>query len=154
MEIDEEKIKYYIERGYLDSDDHAKFKYIVEILRLFNIKVDGWMKGSYILNENEGIMFTKVKNENWTDTIDEQYMYELCNPQENKQIARRNDFWGDKTIYIFRKELNDDYEFIGCFKQDENKIDELFGKGVINQRPYKKIDSRVDLTRFNKKLEI
>ena len=151
MEINEEKIKQYIERGYIDTNDHAKFKYIVEILRLFNIKVDGWMRGSYILNKNEGIMFTKIKNENWTDTIDEQYMYELCSAQEDKPIARRNDYWGDKTIYVFRKELNDDYEFIGCFKQDVNKIDELFRQGVNNQRPYKKISSRVDLTKFNKK---
>ena len=86
------------------------------------------MKGSYILNENEGIMFTKVKNKNWTDTLDDQYMYELCNPQADKKIAKRNDYWGDKTIYIFRKEVNDDYEFIGCFKQDEKKIEELFNK--------------------------
>lgn len=150
MEINEEKINYYIKRGYIDIDDHVKFKYIVEILRLFNIKVNDWMRGSYILNENEGIMFTKVKNENWTDTLDDQYMYELCNSQEDKKIDKRNDYWGDKTIYIFRKELNDDYEFIGCFKQDENKIEELFDKGIKNQRPYKKIGSRVNLTKFNK----
>lgn len=28
MEINEEKIKHYIERGYIDTNDHAKFKYI------------------------------------------------------------------------------------------------------------------------------
>ena len=139
MDIDEKKISYYIKRGYIDVKEHAKFKYIVEILRLFNIKVNGWMKGSYILNENEGIMFTKVQNENWTDLLDEEYMYELCNPQENKTIAKRNDYWGDRIIYIFRKEFNDDYEFVGCFMQDENKIEELFAKGVKNKRPYKKL---------------
>lgn len=149
MEIDEEKINYYIKRGYIDIEDHAKFKYIVEILRLFNVNVNGWMKGSYILNENEGIMFTKVKNENWTDTVDDQYMYERCDAQANIPIARRNDYWGDKTIYVFRKENNDDYEFIGCFKQDENKIEELFAKGIKNERPYRRIDQRVDLTKFN-----
>ena len=148
MEINEEKINYYLKRGYIDVDDHAKFKYIVEILRLFNIKVNGWMKGSYILNENEGIMFTKVKNKNWTDALDDQYMYELCNPQADKKIAKRNDYWGDKTIYIFRKELNDDYEFIGCFKQDEKKIEELFDKRIENQRPYKRVGTRVYLTKF------
>ena len=79
MNIDEEKVDCYIKRGYIDIDDNAKFKYIVEILRLFNVNVDGWMKGSYILNENEGIMFTKVSNENWIDTVDEQYMYERYN---------------------------------------------------------------------------
>ena len=107
------------------------------------------MKGSYILNENEGIMFTKVQNKNWTDTLDDKYMYELCNPQEDKKIAKRNDYWGDKTIYIFRKEHNNDYEFIGCFQQDEKKIDELFAKGINNKRPYKKIGSRLNLTKFN-----
>ena len=72
MQIDESKIDYFIKRGYIDIADHTKFKYIVEILRLVNVNVDGWMRGSYILNENEGIMFTKVSNENWTDTIDDQ----------------------------------------------------------------------------------
>ena len=62
---------------YIDVDDHAKFKYIVKILRLFNVKVDGWTKGNYILNE-------------------------------------------------------------------------LFVQGIKNQRPYAKIDSRVNLTKFNK----
>ena len=149
MEINEEKINYYIKRGYIDIEDHAKFKYIVEILRLFNVNVEGWMKGGYILNENEGIMFTKVKNENWTDTVDDQYMYERCDAQANISIAKRNDYWGDKTIYVFRKECNDDYEFIGCFKQDENKIEELFVKGIKNERPYRRIGQRVDLTKFN-----
>ena len=37
MEINEEKIKHYIERGYIDTNDHAKYKYIVEILRFINI---------------------------------------------------------------------------------------------------------------------
>lgn len=149
MEIDEEKIDYYIKIGYIDINDHAKFKYIAEILRLFNVNVKGWMRGSYILNENEGIMFTKVQNENWTDTLDDQYMYECCDTQANIPIAKRNDYWGNKTIYIFRKEVDDDYEFIGCFKQDEKKIEELFAKGIKNQRPYKKIASRVDLSKFN-----
>ena len=149
MKMNEEKINYYVNKGYIDVADHAKFKYIVEILRLFNVNVKGWMRGSYILNENEGIMFTKVQNENWTDTLDEQYMYEHCNPQGDKKIAKRNDYWGDKTIYIFRKEVNDDYEFIACFKQDEKKIEELFNKGIENQRPYKKVGSRVYLTTFN-----
>lgn len=149
MEINEEKINYYINKGYIDVADHAKFKYIVEILRLFNVKVNGWMKGSYILNENEGIMFTKVQNENWVDTLDEEYMYECCDEQATMPIAKRNDYWGDKKIYIFRKEVNDDYEFIGCFRQDEDKIEKLFDKGIINQRPYKKISERIDLTRFN-----
>lgn len=149
MKIDEEKVNYYIEKGYIDITDHAKFKYIVEILRLFNVNVKGWMRGSYILNENEGIMFTKVQNENWTDTLDDQYMYECCDTQANIPIAKRNDYWGDKKIYVFRKEYNDDYEFIGCFKQDEEKIEELFNKGIENQRPYKKVGSRVYLTNFN-----
>jgi hypothetical protein len=149
MEIDEEKINYYIKRGYIDVEDHAKFKYIVEILRLFNIKVNGWMRGGYILNDNEGIMFTKVQNENWTDTVDEQYMYERFNVQTDTAIAKRNEYWGDKIIYVFRKEPNDDYEFIGCFQQDENKLDELFDKGIKNERPYKKIGSKVDLSKFN-----
>ena len=152
MEIDEEKIDYYIKRGYIDVNDHAKFKYIVEVLRLFNVNVDGWMKGSYILNENEGIMFTRVQNEDWTDTVDDEYMYERYNTsniQNNIPIQKRNDFWGDKTIYVFRKESDDGYEFIGCFKQDIDKIEELFAKNIINERPYKKINSRVDLTKFN-----
>ena len=149
MKMNEEKINYYVNKGYIDVADHAKFKYIVEILRLFNVNVKGWMRGSYILNENEGIMFTKVQNENWTDTLDDQYMYEHCNPQADKKIAKRNDYWGDKTIYIFRKEFNDDYAFIGCFKQDEEKIEELFNIGIENQRPYKKVSSRVYLTNFN-----
>lgn len=154
MQIDEEKIKYYIERGYIDVDDHAKFKYIVEILRLFNVKVEGWMKGGYILNDNEGIMFTKVQNENWTDTLGEQYMYECCEAQADKTIATWNDYWGTKTIYVFRKEIGDDYEFVGCFKQEEDKkrLNELFAQGIRNQRPYAKIDSRVNLTKFNKSM--
>lgn len=149
MNIDEEKIDYYIKRGYIDIDDHVKFKYIVEILRLFNINVDGWMKGSYILNEHEGIMFTKVSNENWTDTVDDQYMYERYNTQDNNPIAKKNDFWGDKTIYVFRKENDDGYEFIGCYKQDEDKLEKLFAKNIVKERPYKKIGSRIDLTKFN-----
>lgn len=152
MEIDEEKINYYIKKGYLDIDDHAKFKYIVEILRLFNIKVNGWRKGDYILNENEGIMFTNVQNENWTDTVDDQYMYECYNSQKNIQIGNWNEYWDNKTIYVFRKEIRDDYEFIGCFRQeaDNKRLKELFEKGIKNQRPYKKISSRVDLSKFNK----
>lgn len=149
MEIDEGKIEYYIKRGYIDANDHAKFKYIIEILRLFNVNVNGWMKGSYILNENEGIMFTKVENEDWIDTVDDQYMYERYNTQDNTPISKRNEFWGDKTIYVFRKESDDGYEFIGCYRQDEDKIEELFAKKIINERPYKKVDTRVYLTRFN-----
>ena len=41
MQIDESKIDYFIKRGYIDIADHTKFKYIVEILRLFNVNVDG-----------------------------------------------------------------------------------------------------------------
>ena len=148
MEINQEKIEYYVKKGYIDVSEHAKFKYIIEILRMFNINVNGWMRGGYILNENEGIMFTKTQSENWTDTIDEEYMYECCNPIKDRTIAKRNDYWGDKIIYVFRKEANDDYEFIGCFKQDENKIEELFSKGIKDQRPYKRIGTRVDLSKF------
>ena len=94
-------------------------------------------------------MFTKVSNENWTDTVDDQYMYERYNTQDNKPIAKRNDFWGNKTIYVFRKENADGYEFIGCYKQDEDKLEELFEKNIVKERTYKKIGSRIDLTKFN-----
>ena len=30
LEIRQEKIDYYINKGYIDVSDHAKFKYIVE----------------------------------------------------------------------------------------------------------------------------
>lgn len=151
MEIDEEKINYYKKRGYIDIDDNAKFKYIVEILRLFNINVNGWMKGSYILNDNEGIMFTTANTMNWTDKIDDEYMYERCDTYIGNQIAEWNEYWGNKTIYLFRKEKNDayvGYKFMGCFRQDREKIKELFSKGIIDERPYKKIGSRIDLTKF------
>lgn len=152
MEINQEKIDYYINRGYIDVSDHAKFKYIVEILRLFNIKVNGWMKGSYILNENEGIMFTKVQNENWTDTLDEEYMYECCDTQANIPVSNWNEYWDKKTIYVFRKEFEDGYEFIGCFQQEESikRLNELREQGIINQRPYKKIGTQLNLSKFNK----
>lgn len=149
MKIDREKIKYYIEKGYIDAEEHVKFKYIVEILRLFKINVNGWMKGSYIINDNEGIMFINVQNKDWTDTIDEEYMYELCNKQKDIVIEKRNDYWSNKIIYVFYKAKNDDYEFIGCFKQDQEKIEELFNKGIRNQRAYKKIGSRLNLKNFN-----
>lgn len=156
MEINQEKIDYYINRGYIDVSDHAKFKYIVEILRLFNVNVKGWMKGSYILNEKEGIMFTKVQNENWTDTLDEEYMYERCDAQANMPIAEWNEYWDNKIIYVFRKEIGDDYEFIGCFQQEEDKkrIYELFNEGVYTKRPYKKIGTQVKLSKFNNLLGI
>lgn len=52
----------------------------------------------------------------------------------------------------FPKEIRDDYEFIGCFRQeaDNKRLKELFEKGIKNQRQYKKISSRVDLSKFNK----
>ena len=149
MNIDDEKINYYRQRGYIDIDDHAKFKYVVEIIRLFNIYVRGWMKGFYPINENEGIMFINNKSKRWTDTRDDEYIYERCDIFENRRIAKRNEYWGDKTIYVFRKENNDGYEFIGCFKQDEEKIEELFAKNIIDQRAYRKVGSRIALTKYN-----
>ena len=149
-EINNDKIKYYIDRGYIDVEDDVKFKYIVEILRLFKINVKAWMRGGYILNDNEAIMFTKAQNLDWNDTFDNEYMYELCVSQKDKTIATRNDYWGDRTIYIFRKEINDDYKFMGCFKQDEDKIKKLFSKGIKNQRPYKKIGTKIKLNKFQK----
>ena len=32
---------------------------------------------------------------------------------------------------------------------DEEKLEELFAKNIVKERPYKKIDTRIDLTKFN-----
>lgn len=39
LEIDNEKIKSILKKGTLTTDDEVGFKYIVEILKLFNINV-------------------------------------------------------------------------------------------------------------------
>lgn len=149
MEINQEKINYYINRGYINTDDDVKFKYIVEILRLFNVKVNGWMKGGYILNEKEGIMFSKADNINWNDKVDDKYMYECCSSQIGKRIEKVNKYWGEKIIYIFRKENKEGYKFIGCFKQDTEKLEELFDKEIIDERPYKRVGTEINLKKFN-----
>ena len=137
-----------LEKGKLEVKDHIKFKYIVEILRLFNIHVDGWMKGSYILNEKEGIMFTRNDNAYWKDKFDDEYMYEKCIAQEEKNIEDVNWYWGERKIYIFRKENDAEYEFMGCFVQDPKKLKQLRAQGICNERPYKKIGEEVILTKL------
>lgn len=150
MEINEEKINKCLKKGKLEVKDHIKFKYIVEILRLFNIKVDGWMKGSYILNDKEGIMFTKSKNYNWKDKFDDNYMYEKCFSEEGKEIENMNWYWGDRIIYIFSKDNDEGYEFMGCFRQDPQKLKELKAKNIIDERPYKMVGDEVILSKFYK----
>lgn len=148
MDIDEKKINMCLQKGKLEVKDHIKFKYIVEILRLFNIHVDGWMKGSYILNEKEGIMFTRNDNAYWKDKFDDEYMYEKCIAQEEKNIEDVNWYWGERKIYIFRKEDDAGYEFMGCFVQDTEKLKQLRVQGICDERPYKKIGEEVILSRF------
>ena len=140
--IDQNKINKILEKGYLSIDDDYSFKYIVEILRLFGINAKMWMKGSYILNDNEGIMFSRNSSKEWSDEIDDNYFYEIYKSCEH--IDKVNEYWGTKTIYIFRKE-KDTYKFIGVYQQDFKKIDELFAKGIYNKRPYKRIRNNLKL---------
>ncbi len=144
LEIDNEKIKSILKKGTLTTDDEVGFKYIVEILKLFNINVKMWMKGSYILNNNEGIMFTKEQSLDWSDEVSDNYFYEIYK-NTNERIERYNEYWGKRIIYIFRKN-KDEYKFIGVYQQDLEKIDELFLKGINNKRPYKKISNVLRLT--------
>ncbi len=144
LEIDNEKIKSILKKGTLTTDDEVGFKYIVEILKLFNINVKIWMKGSYILNNNEGIMFTKEQSLDWSDEVSDNYFYEIYK-NTNERIERYNEYWGKRIIYIFRKN-KDEYKFIGVYQQDLEKIDELFLKGINNKRPYKKISNVLRLT--------
>ena len=144
LEIDNEKIKSILKNGTLTTDDEVGFKYIVEILKLFNINVKMWMKGSYILNNNEGIMFTKEQSLDWSDEVSDNYFYEIYK-NTNERIERYNEYWGKRIIYIFRKN-KDEYKFIGVYQQDLEKIDELFLKGINNKRPYKKISNVLRLT--------
>ena len=130
LEIDNEKIKSILKKGTLTTDDEVGFKYIVEILKLFNINVKMWMKGSYILNNNEGIMFTKEQSLDWSDEVSDNYFYEIYK-NTNERIERYNEYWGKRIIYIFRKN-KDEYKFIGVYQQDLEKIDELFLKGINN----------------------
>lgn len=109
-------------------------KYILEQLDLLDNITCKEMMGEFLLYYNN-ILFGGI--------------YERYNTQDNMPIAKRNDYWGNKTIYVFRKENNEGYEFIGCYKQDEEKLEELFTKNIIKERPYKKIGSRIDLTKFN-----
>lgn len=131
LEIDNEKIKSILKKGTLTTDDEVGFKYIVEILKLFNINVKMWMKGSYILNNNEGIMFTKEQSLDWSDEVSDNYFYEIYK-NTNERIERYNEYWGKRIIYIFRKN-KDEYKFIGVYQQDLEKIDELFLKGINNK---------------------
>ena len=87
LEIDNEKIKSILKKGTLTTDDEVGFKYIVEILKLFNINVKMWMKGSYILNNNEGIMFTKEQSLDWSDEVSDNYFYEIYK-NTNERIER------------------------------------------------------------------
>lgn len=144
LEIDNEKIKSILKKGTLTTDDEVGFKYIVEILKLFNINVKMWMKGSYILNNNEGIMFTKEQSLDWSDEVSDNYFYEIYK-NTNERIERYNEYWGKRIIYIFRKN-KDEYKFIGVYQQDLEKIDELFLKGINNKRPYKKISNVLRFT--------
>ena len=144
LEIDNEKIKSILKKGTLTTDDEVGFKYIVEILKLFNINVKMWMKGSYIFNNNEGIMFTKEQSLDWSDEVSDNYFYEIYK-NTNERIERYNEYWGKRIIYIFRKN-KDEYKFIGVYQQDLEKIDELFLKGINNKRPYKKISNVLRLT--------
>lgn len=144
LEIDNEKIKSILKKGTLTTDDEVGFKYIVEILKLFNLNVKMWMKGSYILNNNEGIMFTKEQSLDWSDEVSDNYFYEIYK-NTNERIERYNEYWGKRIIYIFRKN-KDEYKFIGVYQQDLEKIDELFLKGINNKRPYKKISNVLRLT--------
>lgn len=144
LEIDNEKIKSILKKGTLTTDDEVGFKYIVEILKLFNINVKMWMKGSYILNNNEGIMFTKEQSLDWSDEVSDNYFYEIYK-NTNERIERYNEYWGKRILYIFRKN-KDEYKFIGVYQQDLEKIDELFLKGINNKRPYKKISNVLRLT--------
>ena len=143
LPIDIDKINKIKDKGTLSIDDDVTFKYIPEILRLFNINVKMWMKGSYILNDNEGIMFTKSNHKLWKDEKEENYFYEIYG-NDNTKIDRVNNYWDKKVIYIFRKE-DDLYRFIGVYQQDLTKIDELFSKGINNKRPYKKISNQLIL---------
>ena len=142
LNIDMNKINSILEKGTISIDDNYTFKYIIEILRLFGIRKKMWMKGSYILNNNEGIMFTKASSKDWSDEVDDNYFYEINNSDEH--IERINEYWGTKIIYIFRKN-NDEYRFIGIYQQDFDKIDELFSKGIYNKRAYKKISETLKL---------
>ena len=144
LEIDNEKIKSILKKGTLTTDDEVGFKYIVEILKLFNLNAKMWMKGSYILNNNEGIMFTKEQSLDWSDEVSDNYFYEIYK-NTNERIERYNEYWGKRIIYIFRKN-KDEYKFIGVYQQDLEKIDELFLKGINNKRPYKKISNVLRLT--------
>ena len=144
LEIDNEKIKSILKKGTLTTDDEVGFKYIVEILKLFNINVKMWMKGSYILNNNEGIMFTKDQSLDWSDEVSDNYFYEIYK-NTNERIERYNEYWGKRIIYIVRKN-KDEYKFIGVYQQDLEKIDELFLKGINNKRPYKKISNVLRFT--------
>ena len=143
LQIDENKIEKIISKGTLSSKDDIEFKYIVEILKLFNINVKMWMKGSYILNNNEGIMFTKASATDWADEIDDNYFYEIYKTS-NTHIEKENKYWGNKKIYIFRKNKNN-YKFLGVFQQDMKRLDELFANKIYNKRPYKKIDDILKL---------
>ena len=147
LKIDDEKINKIKQKGYLSVEDDIRFNNIPEILRLFDINVKGWMKGYYILNENEGIMFTNESAKNWNDEHDDKYFYEIYNDDnDNKttKIDRINTFWGKKSIYIFRK-FKDGYKFLGVYKQDPKKIDLLFFRHIYNKRPYKKMSDKLKL---------
>ena len=106
LKIDDEKINKIKQKGYLSVEDDIRFNNIPEILRLFDINVKGWMKGHYILNENEGIMFTNESAKNWNDEHDDEYFYEICNGDKNAKIDKENKFWGNKSIYIFKMAIN------------------------------------------------
>ncbi len=143
LDIDTKKINEIRKRGKLTVEDDIGFNYIVEILRLFNVNVKMWMKGSYVLNDKEGIMFTKADANFWADENRGDYFYEVVKDSKGP-IARVNEFWGNKQIYIFRKE-DKEYKFIGVFRQNPNKLDELFDIGIVNKRPYEKIGEEVKL---------
>ena len=142
--IDEEKINKIKQKGYLSVEEDICFNNIPEILRLFDINVKGWMKGYYILNDDEDIMFTNENAKNWSDEQDDKYFYEICNVDNNEKIDKFNEFWGNKSIYIFRK-FKDGYKFLGVYKQDLKKINLLFFRHIYNKRPYKKIDDKLVL---------
>lgn len=144
---------YFLDRGYIDKCDNAKFKTIGDIGKLFNInkvpmgyKIHGYIP---ILNNNEYIWCPILKlsdNEkilnNAENTISNEgkYIFEYFKKNNDKEVKKELN--KDTKRYVFAKYKDEigniSYKFIGIYLLDKEKTKKE------NIRVWKRVETRIN----------
>lgn len=158
-DINEKRLSYYINKGYIEFKDDVKFRTIFEITNLFNKNYKGYQRGDFKTGFDNEIVWCptlylengderKYKNNNWINRISEDHSYIYERKKENNdeavEYALENENQFIRFVFPRYKDPSGElmYKYRGKFVLDK----ELTKKEQC--KVWKKIGDKIDLTKY------